>query len=215
MASIAIDRRAAAPAISWLDAVERVAVLAIFVSFALRNFHAIVDRGQLFNIVVVASEALVATFVLIRRTSSDVTRRPLDWMLAFGATIGPLLTQAVAHARPLAPEGIGVPLLLMGFGLQLWAKLVLRRSFGIVPANRGVKASGPYRFVRHPMYLGYVTVHIGFLLLAPSLLNVCIYVASFVVQLFRILAEERLLCTDPAYEAYRSQTRWRLLPGVF
>lgn len=215
MASVAVERRPAAPAMGWLDLVERAAVLAMFVSFAARNLHAIVDRGQVFNIVVVASEGLVAAFVLIRRTSSDVTRRPLDWTLAFGATIGPLLAQAVSNARPLAPQGVGVALLLFGLGFQIWAKLILRRSFGIVPANRGVKASGPYRFVRHPMYLGYVTVHVGFLLLSPSLLNLAIYGASFAVQLFRILAEERLLGADPAYAAYRLQTRWRLVPGVF
>jgi protein-S-isoprenylcysteine O-methyltransferase Ste14 len=213
MASVALDRRPAA--IDGRDIIERIAVLAMFASFAVRNYHAIVDKGQVFNALVVASEGLVALFVLIRRPSADVTRNPLDWTLAFAATIGPLLAQAVSNGRPLIPPGAGVALLFLGLGCQISAKLVLRRSFGIVPANRGVKASGPYRFVRHPMYLGYVTVHVGFLLLAPNLLNLLIYSASFAVQVFRILAEERLLSADPAYAAYRQETRWRLLPGVF
>ena len=106
-------------------------------------------------------------------------------------------------------------MLLMGLVLQLWAKLTLRRSFGIVPANRGVKASGPYRLVRHPMYLGYVTVHIGFLLLSPNLWNLVVYGLSFAIQIVRIRAEERLLGLDPAYAAFQAHTRFRLLPGVF
>ena len=215
MASFALDRRPAAPSLNPMDLVERTAILAIFASFAVRNAHVIFDKGQLFNIIVVASEALVALFVLIRRTSADVSRSPRDWALAFSATIGPLLAQAASGHRAIAPVGMGVGLLIFGLGFQVWAKLVLCRSFGVVPANRGVKASGPYRFVRHPMYLGYVTVHIGFLLLSPSLWNLCVYGLSFGLQLFRILAEERVLGADPAYVAYRGQTRWRLLPGVF
>ena len=157
----------------------------------------------------------MAGFVLVRRTSADVTRNPRDWTLAFAATIGPLLSQPASSEHPLIPPGAGAMVLLIGFALQVSAKLVLRRSFGIVPANRGVKAGGPYRFVRHPMYLGYVTVHVGFLLAAPNGWNLLVYGGSFAVQVFRILAEERLLGADPAYAAYRAQSRWRLLPGVF
>ena len=214
MASLALERRPSPPTAMVLDGVERLAVLAMFVSFAARNWHA-VAQGQAFNAIVVASEALVALFVLIRRPSADVTRSASDWALAFAATIGPLLAQASSGGHALIPQGSGVLMLLMGLSLQVWAKLILRRSFGIVPANRGVKASGPYRLVRHPMYLGYVTVHVGFLLLSPNLWNLTVYAASFGVQLFRILAEERLLGADPAYGAFQARTRWRLLPGVF
>ena len=214
MASLALERRPSPSAATMLDVVERLAVLAMFLSFAVRNWQA-VAHGQAFNAIVVASEALVALFVLIRRPSADVTRSAADWALAFAATIGPLLAQASFGGHALVPQGSGVLILLIGLGLQVWAKLVLRRSFGIVPANRGIKASGPYRLVRHPMYLGYVTVHVGFLLLSPNLWNLTIYGASFAVQLFRILAEERLLGVDPAYGAFRARTRWRLLPGVF
>ena len=215
MAAIAIEQRTPSLAMRGLDLLERAAVLALFASFAVRNYHAIVDKGQGFNAVMVASEALVALFVLIRRPSANVTHSAGDWVLAFAATAGPLLARASSSGHPLIPQGSGVMLLLMGLGMQVWAKLTLRRSFGIVPANRGVKADGPYRFVRHPMYLGYVTVHIGFLLLSPNLWNLAVYGASFATQIFRILAEERLLGLDPAYASFQARTRYRLLPGVF
>ena len=190
-------------------------MLGLFASFALRNYHAVVDQGHWFNAIMVVSEALVALFILMRRPSANVTHSGGDWALAFAATVGPLLAQASSSGHALIPQGSGVALLLFGLAFQLWAKLTLRRSFGIVPANRGIKASGPYRLVRHPMYLGYVNVHVGFLLLSPNLWNLTIYAASFAVQLFRILAEERLLRADPAYGAFQARTRWRLLPGVF
>jgi protein-S-isoprenylcysteine O-methyltransferase Ste14 len=197
-----------------LDLIERAVVLALFVAFVARNYAAVVDKGQWFNAIMVASEALVVLFVMIRR-SGEASVSAGDWALAFAATAGPLLARASAPGHGLIPAGSGAAILLFGFAIQVWSKLTLRRSFGIVPANRGVKASGPYRFVRHPMYLGYVTVHIGFLLLLPNLWNLAVYGLSFAVQLFRILAEERLLGRDPAYAAFVQKTRYRLLPGVF
>jgi len=106
---------------------------------------------------------------------------------------------------------------LVGFGnaVQLAAKLFLRRSFGIAPANRGIKTDGMYRFVRHPMYAGYLFVHIGILLLMPTVLNAVIYGIGWYAQILRLLAEERLLGEDPAYRDFMMKTRWRLVPGVF
>ena len=65
------------------------------------------------------------------------------------------------------------------------------------------------------MYLGYLFVHVGFLILTPSLWNVAVYALSFACQVVRILAEERLLGQDPSYRAFCGGVRYRLLPGVF
>ena len=78
MASVAFDRRPLSPAVRWLDVAERGAVLATFASFVSRNLHAIFDLHQAANLILVASEALVAGFVLVRRMSADVTRNPRD-----------------------------------------------------------------------------------------------------------------------------------------
>ncbi|NKF32164.1 isoprenylcysteine carboxylmethyltransferase family protein, partial [Pseudomonas sp. BGM005] len=103
----------------------------------------------------------------------------------------------------------------LGFILQISAKLVLRRSFGLVPANRGVKIGGPYRLVRHPMYAGYLMTHVSFFLANPSLLNFAIYATALFAQCLRLLAEERLLKEDPAYTTFMATTRYRLVPFVF
>jgi len=105
--------------------------------------------------------------------------------------------------------------MLAGFAAQIAAKLTLRRSFGIVAANRGIKVGGPYRIIRHPMYAGYLLTHVGFLLSNPSLWNSSIYLIGFGFQLVRILAEERVLFQDKAYRVFAAQTRYRLRRGVF
>jgi protein-S-isoprenylcysteine O-methyltransferase Ste14 len=160
------------------------------------------------------SEAAVFVFVLIRRPTERIALRLGDWLLAITATLAPLLLMPGGPpVEALIP--VAIALVLLGNCMQAWAKLVLRRSFGIAPANRGVKISGPYRFVRHPMYAGYLMVHVGLFTLFPSLLNLAVYTIAWWAQVLRLLAEERLLAADPDYRDYMQQTRWRLLPGVF
>ena len=58
-------------------------------------------------------------------------------------------------------------------------------------ANRGVVIYGPYRYMRHPMYFGYLLNHIGLFLLRPTDFNLAIYVIAWSMQITRLLAEER------------------------
>jgi len=103
----------------------------------------------------------------------------------------------------------------MGALIQLHAKLTLGLSFGCVPAHRGLKLAGPYRFVRHPMYAGYLIGHVAYLLINPTGWNVAIYALCYCLQIPRILTEERILGRDPAYRAFSQRVRYRLLPGIF
>ena len=103
----------------------------------------------------------------------------------------------------------------MGLIVQVHAKLILGRSFGCVPAHRGLQLSGPYRFVRHPMYAGYLLSHIAFLLVNPTLRNVAAYAFCYALQIPRLLAEERFLAIDPKYREYQANVTSRLIPGIF
>ena len=137
-----------------------------------------------------------------------------DWLLATTATYaGLLIIPGVMLVPALAP--IGVTLAVAGNLVQAWAKLVLRRSFGVAPANRGIKITGPYKIVRHPMYAGYALVHMGVMILMFSPINMVIYAIGWWAQILRILAEERLLSQDPEYADYMTKVRWRLIPGLF
>ena len=63
----------------------------------------------------------------------------------------------------------------------------------IVPVDRGVKTLCLYAFMRHPMDLGYIIAHIGFLVGAQSLWNAAVYAVIWVLLVARIFFEERFL----------------------
>lgn len=91
----------------------------------------------------------------------------------------------------------------------------LGRSFAVLPARRGLVVRGPYRLVRHPIYLA----ELGMVVCAcatrglPAALGALVLATLAIAP--RIRAEERTLLEDAAYAAYRAEVRHRLLPGLF
>lgn len=197
-----------------LDIFERVLLSLMFVFMAVNFINAWLLGASYSSAFILVSEAVVVIMVIFRRFTNAVSLRPGDWALAFVGTMGPLLVKPTLEAGPV-PIFICTLLMIAGLGLQFAAKMTLRRSFGAVAANRGVKVSGPYRFVRHPMYAGYLLLHIGFLLSNPSWWNAGIYLICQACQVGRILAEERLLQQDAKYRGFSAQVRYRLVPGIF
>ena len=59
-------------------------------------------------------------------------------------------------------------LMTFGFVFEIWGYGVLFRSLSIVPEARELKVTGPYRIVRHPIYLGQFIAQAGFLLIAAN-----------------------------------------------
>jgi protein-S-isoprenylcysteine O-methyltransferase Ste14 len=197
----------------WLDWGERLLLLALF-SLLVRRFIGAEGTGAyVANLLLLLSEGLVVFFILIRRRHREVSRRPAEWLLALGATC---FSQFVSPGgEPLVAPVAAAFLLLVGLTVQVHAKITLGRSFGCVPANRGLKLAGPYQFVRHPMYAGYLLGHVSFLLVNPTVWNLAVYAGGYGMQIPRLLAEERLLRSDADYQAYMARVRYRLIPGLF
>ncbi|OWV75126.1 isoprenylcysteine carboxyl methyltransferase [Rhizobium sp. R339] len=197
-----------------LDIVEKVLISYFFVAIVMRVLPQMQDNRAVIDCLLLISEGAAAFLILMRRPTRNTSLRLFDWTVTAVGTLFPLLVLPSA-TQPLAPLTLCVMVMAFGLALQISAKLTLRRSFGLVPANRGVKIGGPYKFVRHPMYAGYLLTHIGFFLAHPSLWNFAIYATALMAQCFRLLAEERLLKQDAAYTAFMATTRYRLVPFVF
>jgi len=175
-----------------------------------RNF---LQTGKWTSLLWLVSEGMVVLLLVFRRESRRLSRRPWDWLVALGGSFAVLLVRPTAAA--VAPESVGVALLLAGTVFEVYGKVYLGRSFGIVAADRGIVVGGPYRIVRHPIYLGYLVTHVGFLLANWSSRNIAIYIIEYFFQVARVLSEERLLKEDDGYRAYFERVRYRLIPFLF
>jgi protein-S-isoprenylcysteine O-methyltransferase Ste14 len=214
-----------------LDLAERAGVLVLFAVFAHRMLPRLITlvRVEIAHpdvillaaginaqaLLLVIAEGLAVLLIIIRRRSASLSTQPFDWALSFSAVSAPLLLTTPATANPYIPAAVATTLMLAGLLVQISGKVALWRSFGLVPANRGVKTHGLYRLVRHPIYAGYTLTHIGFLVGFPSLQNALLYAAVLAIEVARLLREEAVLGRDPAYVDYAARVRYRLLPGVF
>lgn len=111
--------------------------------------------------------------------------------------------------RPFADVGPGywsvLSIVLITFGhiISVWALFYLRRSFGIFTEVRSLVVDGPYRYVRHPLYVGESIAAIGFCLLLPSWFNILITVLFLLCQRLRAYFEEqKFLQAVPEYSDF-------------
>ena len=115
---------------------------------------------------------------------------------------------------PAWPEG-GFIVEGLAACLSLASLLSIGRSFGIRPALRALTTGGPYRFVRHPMYLAYVIADIGLNLQEWNVGAISLAIIGWASLLYRIRAEERVLSQDAGWPTYVASVRYRLFPGLW
>jgi len=178
--------------------------------------HAMLANAYLhpYVILLCISETLPVLLMIIRKPG-EMAMKPYPVFLAFVGTAAPLLVRPVAGGLQLLPDVAVGALMMLGVGVNVMAKFALWRSFGLAPANRGVRSGGPYRFVRHPMYLGYFLTQVAFLLSNLSIGNLAKYLITWGVQLLRIREEEKFLLQDSAYQDLTKRVKFRLVPGVY
>lgn len=191
----------------------RACISGLFIVLATRIGREFVETGHVTGLLLLVSELLVVVLTVVRRRASVVDRTWTARMIAAGSMVFvPLIKPAGA---PLAADLVTASISGVGLSIIIAGKVALGRSFGLMPANRGIVSSGIYRVVRHPIYAGYLVTHAAFLAAHPAPLNLLLLVVSDVCLLVRAAFEERTLTLDPAYRSYMGEVRWRVVPGLF
>jgi len=115
----------------------------------------------------------------------------------------------------VASPAAGLVLVTLAAGLSLVSLLTIGRLFGVRPALRGLVTSGPYRFVRHPMYFSYILADIGYNLQEWNFVTLLLVLLGWTSLFYRIHAEERVLSRHAEWPAYVAWVRYRLFPGLW
>lgn len=193
----------------------RFLALAAMSIFAYRGmYNLVVDPTRLNVLLLTISETLTLIWLLLARRPKARDWSPLTVIISLSAGLGSGLI-SMQPGLAIIPLAVAAPLQCLALLMSVWGKLSLGRSFAILPANRGVVTAGAYRFVRHPIYAGYVTGHVVFLLSNFSIYNFTVYAIITLFQVHRIMREEGILALTPEYREYLGRVRYRLLPGVF
>ncbi|MFI5050708.1 MAG: methyltransferase family protein [Gaiellales bacterium] len=171
---------------------------------------------MLFHVASAVMWGMFLVLVNIRPAPLRRGRAPIGVIAALSAqfafiAVGALATDSAGGSR----VWIADILLLGGLGFSIVSVLALGRCFGVLPDVRGLVTRGPYRIVRHPLYLGELVSALGLVIGAsrPGLAGAA-WVACLAVQVVRTRYEEAGLRAEfPEYDEYAEHTR-RLIPGV-
>lgn len=146
------------------------------------------QQTQLIFFLLLVLRDFAAGYFFFKRRPSTTPRSMLFSILAYVSSAIPLLyfgSSIVSRWQLLASDLLSI----LGFLLVVLATVELGPSIGISPASRGHIRSGIYKYIKHPMYAGYILSEIGLSLINPF--NTIFLLVSTTLYYFRAKAEER------------------------
>jgi protein-S-isoprenylcysteine O-methyltransferase Ste14 len=185
----------------------------VWACFVYQNLSAYLQTYKLTLLLFVLVQSEFIVFLLLRNEAVRVSKASWEYAVAILGTFAALFFQPVVSGA--AVPYVGDVLIYIAVALELAGFLSLNKSAGIVPANRGIRTGGLYKYVRHPIYASYIFLYAGYGINNPSSYNMTVLAAALVLQVVRLFREEKLLMGDQAYRKYCDMVRWRLIPGIF
>jgi len=145
------------------------------------------------------------------------TCHPVPSSLLVGTQL--VLLVYLAASGPVLPYAWPLVLIASGVMLGLWSVFAMRVSrWSMFPEphpEASLVTSGPYRWIRHPMYTSVLIVTSGWVAANPTPLRGLAWLALIAVLVFKLFREERLWAQKiDSYGTYQ-RSSWRLFPGIF
>jgi protein-S-isoprenylcysteine O-methyltransferase Ste14 len=160
------------------------------------------------------------------REEKHKTRQDLAWNIARPFLLLAIVAMPFCDRRDLLtmPESssirwVGLALVGAGFLLIIWTTVELGRQYSVyitLQQDHKLITSDPYRYIRHPRYLGEILVALGLALLFRSWIALLALPFLLGLLIFRLSDEQKLLREEfgPQWEEY-VQRSWRLMPFIY
>jgi protein-S-isoprenylcysteine O-methyltransferase Ste14 len=158
---------------------------------------------------------LLALLIMTRPPAKAQADGLLPRIAAFVGSYMPWTITFFGRTEEALPNLLSTACVLIGMIMVLVTIRHLGRSFSLVPQARSVVQTGPYRWIKHPLYLAEEIAILGVVLQDLTPVTVIVLVLHIGVQVCRILYEEDLLrrnCLE--YSSYEA-SRWRLIPHIW
>ena len=219
------DLFAATPLIAWYSVsliqmlpsiAQQLSLAKLFIQTDPTVLPSLLMLGILSKMCTIVFFALLVVMFTVRRVP---LLYPISFYPRLVAGAGAFLGIGIAMLEPAEVSSglylISLLSIIGGTVLAVWATLTLARSISIMPEARRLITSGPYAFVRHPLYIGEFFVLFGIALQHLMPWALLLLGVQCVFQFERMKIEEDVLARAfPNYEGYITRTA-RLLPGVY
>jgi protein-S-isoprenylcysteine O-methyltransferase Ste14 len=169
-----------------------------------------------YRLLVVAFFGIAVALFIVRTRPVRTNARLMPRLVAVAGTfILTAIAVSPSDAAISARTILAALLLLLGNAVAALSLWTLGRSFSVMPEARRLITSGPYAWVRHPIYLGEILAGCGIALQSTSPAALPILCAFIALQVQRARYEEHVLQQAfPEYQQYRARTA-RLIPLIF
>lgn len=151
---------------------------------------------------------IIGVMMLIRKEPIRRERRAIGWFLPLAVMASlAFVGGAPMQDHPDMVMAVATSLVVCGTIFTIIALRYLGRHFGVVSDVRGLVTTGPYRFVRHPLYAAETITIVGFVIAVATPVTVLVFLVGIGLQIWRARIEEQALTVVfPEYRDYAART---------
>ncbi len=208
-----------------LAAAAPVILLCLFgaLGFAIKIFGQWPSQKGFADQIQITSEISGAFFLLFQAGVLCIRRLPVSKAHGFAPRFWGVIGAYFTYVLVLTPKAMPTPtlalisstLMLAGTASSIATLMWLGRAFAILPQARTLVTAGPYRLLRHPLYLAEQISAFGVALQFRQPWGLLIVLIGFALQFPRMHYEEKVLeASFPAYRGYAAG-RAKILPFLY
>lgn len=165
----------------------------IFLSFSVYYVYYFFLTNQYILLLFAIKTALISIFFYIRLPSQNIKTPLIESVISYISTFLPLMYRENTTLFSSDTHLIFFSTYLAGHLLSIFSIITLGKSFGLSPQKRELVSSGIYKYVKHPIYTGYVISEFSFTIMNISPRNVSIFLLATSLYFVRSKMEDRIL----------------------